>query len=129
MLGLCLHHVGIACADIDHASEFVKRAFRVHSDSGTVFDPLQNAFVRIFNEGQPGAIELVSGPIVQAFVAKKTTYYHLCYGTPDIVSTVAAAKAGGSIIVSRPKPAVLFAGRLVAFVHTPLGLIEFLEER
>jgi hypothetical protein len=32
------------------------------------------------------------------------------------------------VVVSPPKPAVLFGGRLVAFVLTPLGLLEFLND-
>jgi hypothetical protein len=32
------------------------------------------------------------------------------------------------MLVSSPKPAVLFGGRRVAFVFTELGLVEFVEK-
>ena len=34
----------------------------------------------------------------------------------------------GGVLVSEPKPAVLFGGRRVAFLYTRIGLIELLEE-
>lgn len=127
MLGHAFHHVGIACKDIEKTAAYVKRAYEVASDTGTVFDPLQNAYVRLFNEGTPGAIELVSGPAVEALLARKTTYYHICYTTPQIETSIARAGEAGAMTVSPPQPAVLFGGRRVAFVFTPLGLVEFLE--
>jgi methylmalonyl-CoA/ethylmalonyl-CoA epimerase len=128
MLGRPFHHIGIACADIDAAARYVQRAFEVTSDTGTVFDPEQNASVRLFNAGQPDAIELVTGPMVASLIAQKTSYYHICYTTPDIAATLREAKRAGAILVSPPRPAVLFGGRRVAFVFTPLGLVEFLED-
>jgi len=127
MLGLAFHHIGVACSDISAATEYVKAAYDIVSDSGTVHDPEQNADLRLFNEGSPGAIELVSGPIVASLLSRRTSYYHICYTTPDIRDTLQRARALGAIPVGPPKPAVLFQGRLVAFVYTPLGLVEFLE--
>jgi catechol 2,3-dioxygenase-like lactoylglutathione lyase family enzyme len=128
MLGLPLHHVGIACSDIETTFDFIKRAYTIETDSGTVFDPLQRAYVRILNESRPGALELVSGQVVETLLKHRSTYYHLCYLTPHIASSIEQAKKAGCMLVSKPAPAVLFGGRLVAFVHSPLGLIEFLED-
>ena len=128
MLGLPFHHIGIACSDIDAAAAFVKRAFKIESDSGTIHDPVQNAMLRIFNEGSPGAIELVAGPMVDKILARKMTYYHVCYLTTDIDRTVAEAKAVGALEAGPVVPAVLFGGRRVVFMFTELGLVEFLEE-
>jgi len=129
MFGLPFHHVGVACRDIDAAAAYVCEGYVVASDSGTVFDPLQDAEVRIFNAGQAGAIELVAGPVVAKLLKREMSYYHICYATPDLEATLAAARALGAIVTSEPKPAVLFGGRRVAFVYTPLGLVEFLEDR
>lgn len=128
MLGLTFHHVGIACQDIDRATQFIKRSYIVKSDSGTIFDECQNAYVRIFNEGEPNALELVSGLAVAKIVEHQTSYYHVCYLAKDLDATLLSAKSCGAIPVSRPMPAILFGMRRVAFVFTPLGLVEFLEE-
>lgn len=105
----------------------MRSAFAVVSDSGEIYDPEQDATVRLFNEGTPFAIELVSGTTVAKLVSRGTTYYHMCYETPDIRASIADAVKHGALAVREPKPAVLFGGRLVAFVFTPLGLVEFLE--
>lgn len=129
MLGHPFHHIGVACADIDKTAEHIKLAYNVTSDTGTVYDPLQRAFVRLFNEGQPGAIELVAGAAVATLLRHRASYYHICYTTPDLPLTIERALEIGAICIARPKPALLFGGRRVAFVFTPLGLVEFLEER
>jgi methylmalonyl-CoA/ethylmalonyl-CoA epimerase len=128
MFGLPFHHIGIACQDIERAAEFVKRTYVIHSDSGTVFDPLQKAHLRLFNDGEPGAIELISGDTVSQFLKNQSTYYHVCFLTKDLAATIAKACSTGSILASGPKPALLFAMRKVAFIYTPIGLVEFLEE-
>jgi catechol 2,3-dioxygenase-like lactoylglutathione lyase family enzyme len=127
VLGLPFHHIGIACADIEATASFVRKAFHVASDSGTIHDPIQNADLRIFNEGRPGAIELVSGPMVEK-VVRKMSYYHVCYTTPDIERTIADAKAVGAMQAGPVVPAVLFGGRRIVFMYTDIGLVEFLEE-
>jgi methylmalonyl-CoA/ethylmalonyl-CoA epimerase len=128
MFGLAFHHVGIACKDIAAAALYVAKAYQISSDSGTVYDPLQDAYVRLFNEGSPGAIELVSGRAVETLLKHRATYYHICYTTPDMSATLDAARKCGAVALGPPKPAVLFGGRPVAFVYTPLGIVEFLAE-
>jgi methylmalonyl-CoA/ethylmalonyl-CoA epimerase len=129
MLGHPFHHIGVACSDIDKAAKHFRLAYDVTSDTGTVYDPLQKAHVRLFNEGQPGAIELVAGPAVATILTHRTSYYHVCYTTPDLPLTIERARQVGAMCISGPTPAILFGGRRVAFVFTPLGLVEFLEER
>jgi methylmalonyl-CoA/ethylmalonyl-CoA epimerase len=126
MLGLPFHHIGIACSDIEASAAFVRRAFTITSDTGTVHDPIQNADLRLFNEGQPGAIELVSGAMVEKFV-RKMSYYHVCYTTPDIERTIVDAKSVGAMLTGNVVPAILFGGRRIVFMYTEIGLVEFLE--
>ena len=128
MFGLPFHHIGIACADIETAAEYYCAHYQVETDSGTVFDPLQDAHLRIFNEGRPGAIELVAGPVVAKLVQRQISYYHICYVTQDVEATLERARSEGAFVVSEPKAAVLFGGRRVAFIYTSFGLVEFLEE-
>jgi methylmalonyl-CoA/ethylmalonyl-CoA epimerase len=127
MFGLPLHHIGLASSDIEKAAEFVKRTFVIRSDTGTIFDELQNVRVRLFNEGEAGAIELVSGLPVARLAESGAALCHLCYATDDIEATFRRARESGALPVSVPKKAVLFDMRRVAFVYTPLGLVEFLE--
>ncbi|HEV3156197.1 MAG TPA: VOC family protein [Candidatus Baltobacteraceae bacterium] len=127
MFGYRFHHVGIACDDIDATAEYVRQAYEIISDTGTIFDPQQNASLRLFNEGEAGAIELVSGAPVAKLLKRGTTYYHICYTVPDLEVAIERAQSVGAVCVSPPKPAILFGGRRVAFIYTPFGLVEFLE--
>ena len=128
MFGLPLHHIGIACKDIERTAAFVKRSYAIKSDTGTIFDEIQNAFVRLFDVGETCAIELISGDAVSRVLEHGATYYHVCYATEDINATLVEAKKTGAILVSGPNPAVLFGMRKIAFVYTPLGLVEFVEK-
>ena len=67
--------------------------------------------------------------MVANVLARKTSYYHICYATPDISETLKAARAAGALPIGAPKPALLFGGRLVVFAFTPLGLVEFVEQQ
>jgi catechol 2,3-dioxygenase-like lactoylglutathione lyase family enzyme len=128
MFGLPFHHIGIACRDIERTAEFVKHCYVIKNDTGTIFDELQNAHLRLFNAGEPVAIELITGDPVAKVNAHNGTYYHVCYQTHDLEATLKQAIARGAIPVSSPKPAVLFNMRRVAFIYTPIGLVEFLEK-
>ena len=45
--------------------------------------------------------------------------HHLCYEVPSIPEHLDRIRAGGGLIVSRPKPAVAFGGRAIAWALTP----------
>ncbi len=126
---LVLHHLGIASRDIARSAQFVDQAFRVRQRHGPIHDPNLRADMMLLDlEGAPG-IEIVSGPAVDNFVQRGTSLYHACYLAEQIESSVANLMKAGGLVVVPPVPAVLFAGRRVAFVQTPIGLIELLEGR
>lgn len=72
-------------------------------------------------------IELVSGAAVAGAIRRGQSLYHLCYEVEDVTATLAQLGEVGCIRVSGPTPAVLFDGRLVAFLVGPMGLFELLE--
>ena len=73
-------------------------------------------------------IELVSGAVVANFVKKRVTYYHICYEVDDISKAIEEMSKNGALVVSPPKPAILFGNRNVAFLMSPIGLVELLEK-
>lgn len=74
-------------------------------------------------------IELVSGAAVAGLVSKGMTWYHNCYEVEDIASAIDALAQARCVLAREPRPAVLFGGRQVAFLYSPLGLLELLETR
>ena len=125
--GMRLHHLGIASADPERTAAFVRQAWDIVSETGPVHDPLQNADLCMLTTSQGAAIEIVSGPAVAAFVKRATALYHSCFEVDDITSAVERLKAAGALALSDPKPAVLFDGRPVCFLQTPIGLLELLQ--
>jgi len=103
--------------------------YKVISVSKIVNDEYQNALLCLIETGNGITIELVSGPQVQGFLKKAISYYHLCFTIDNIAHEIDRLLKEGAILLSDPKPAILFDGRKVAFLYTTEGIIELLEER
>jgi methylmalonyl-CoA/ethylmalonyl-CoA epimerase len=123
-----LHHVGIACREMEAGSAAIRKLYDVVEVSPVVFDPHQNAEVRLLTLRDGSHLELVAGERVRGLLQRGFTYYHLCYEVPDLAAGIAKLREGGAMLVSEPKPAPLFQNRAVAFLQTVLGLVELLEE-
>ena len=97
--------------------------------SDIIFDPLQNAQLGMVDLLDGSRIELVSGKVVENLLGEFDDFklYHICYEVENIHTVLEDHISAGAVIVSEPRSAVLFQGRLVSFVHTPFGLIELLQ--
>ena len=120
------HHIGCAVKNIVSDRDKISKLFNA-SATEIVFDPLQNAELCMLRLPDGSRIELISGEVVASFVQKRITYYHVCYSVSDIESAIDELKAKGSLLVSGPKPAILFDDKLVAFLMTPIGLLELVD--
>lgn len=117
------HHIGIATKSLEKSLKFVQKNFEVINFSEEIYDEKQNATLQMI-ETKDVNIELVSGNVVKKLIKAKTSYYHICYEVEDIYEAIENFQ--GAILVSSPKEAILFDNRLVAFLMTPLGLVELL---
>jgi methylmalonyl-CoA/ethylmalonyl-CoA epimerase len=132
---LRLHHMGFVVADIANAMPAFVRSMAAEWDGKIFEDPLQKAKVA-FMTTRPGdaQIELVQ-PVgetspVQRFLQQGGGMHHLCYEVAELEAELAAFRSRGAAIASRPKPAVAFGGRRIAWVITSEKfLVELLEER
>ena len=118
------HHIGIATKDIAKTINWVKQHFQVQKVSELLYDPKQDAHLQMI-ETVDANIELVSGNVVEKFINKGITYYHICYEVDDIEEAINSFK--NSLIISKPTEAILFDNRKVAFLMTPIGIVELLE--
>ena len=133
---LRLHHMGFVVADITTAMPAFVRSMAAQWDGKIFEDPLQKARVA-FLTTRPGdaQIELVApvgdGSPVQRFLTERGGgMHHLCYEVADLEAELAAFRSRGAAIASRPKPAVAFGGRRIAWVITSEKfLVELLEEK
>ncbi len=123
-----LHHIGIACADIETQLE---QTLKLHPDaraSEIIFDPEQDA--RLCMVEIPGShkLELIQGSPVASMVEKNIQLYHLCYATPNLEAEMEQLAEAGALQITPVKPAVLFGEQRVVFFLTPSqGIIELVE--
>ncbi|PTQ95788.1 methylmalonyl-CoA epimerase [Mucilaginibacter yixingensis] len=119
-----LHHVGVACADINEEIANIHRLHKVIDQTPVVFDEQQNAELVMLTLEDGTNIELISGKQVENLVKKRISYYHLCFEVDDINAEIERLTGEGAMLVSPPKPAILFNNREVAFLYLSYGLIE-----
>jgi len=130
---LRLHHVGYVVADIaEIVTSFVKSVNGFWS--GVIFhDPIQKVKVTFIDTpGTTVQIELVApadevSP-VRTFLSSGGGLHHLCYEVTNCERALGAIRDKKGMIVRRPKPAVAFGGRKIAWAITAEKLlIELLE--
>jgi methylmalonyl-CoA/ethylmalonyl-CoA epimerase len=131
---LRLHHVGYVVANIEQTIESFVKSVNGGWNESIFYDPIQK--VRVTFIDTPGTsvqIELVEpaneqSP-VRAFSASGGGLHHLCYEVDDCDRTLAKMRERKAMIVRRPKPAVAFGGRKIAWAITAEKLLIELLER
>ena len=125
---MIFHHIGIACKDISKELQKLKKIHSIVDQSEIIYDELQNVNLCMITIHGGFKMELVSGKTVETLVTKGTTNYHLCFECDDINSEIERLVSNGALLVSPAKPAILFGGKLVAFLLVSYGLIELLQK-
>src|ERR1700759_4490602 len=100
-----LHHIGIACKNIDEEIAVISKIHHVIAQSPKVFDEVQDAELALLTLADGTNIELISGKQVDTFVKKNITYYHLCFEVDDIDAEINRLVNEGAFLISSPKPA------------------------
>jgi methylmalonyl-CoA/ethylmalonyl-CoA epimerase len=128
-----LHHVGYAVGEIEPtASSYCKR-FGYQACTPIIHDPLQTAYVQFFRlPGDQTYLEFVApdGPNskLSNAVARQITLNHLCFAVDDIEKATEDLRKTGMAVMSRPVPAVAFAGRRISWLmgrdSVPIELVE-----
>jgi methylmalonyl-CoA/ethylmalonyl-CoA epimerase len=124
-----LHHIGVACQDISAGIEQLSRVHEIVARTPVVDDPEQEAQLVLLTLADGTRIELVAGRQVETLVKKNIGLYHLCFEVADIQGEIDRLEGEGAKLIVPPKPAVLFEGRVVAFLYVAYGLIELLSQK
>jgi methylmalonyl-CoA/ethylmalonyl-CoA epimerase len=130
-----LHHVGFVVSSIPQEIGKFADSIGAQWNETIVYDPLQKARVTFLRTSCPAdaLIELVEpvgdeSPVLQ-FLRKGGGLHHLCYEVDDLDAHLKAMRLKGAVIVRRPRPAVAFENRRVAWTFTGEKLLlEFLEK-
>ncbi len=130
-----LHHIGFVVANIAASMESFVNSLAGSWDGQVFHDPHQRVKVAFLSTA-PGdtQIELVepageSSPVARFLKVHGGGLHHVCYEVETLERELAEWRARGALIVSRPKPAVAFSGRRIAWVMTPEKLLVELLER
>jgi methylmalonyl-CoA/ethylmalonyl-CoA epimerase len=131
-----LHHLGFVVADIAASAPAFQKSMAAGWDAQVFTDPRQRVRVT-FLTTRPGdpQIELVepvgnSSPVLRFLYDRGGGLHHACYEVSDVEQAVVEFRGRGSLLVQRPKPAVAFQGRRIAWVLTSEKfLVELLEEK
>jgi methylmalonyl-CoA/ethylmalonyl-CoA epimerase len=123
------HHIGIACKNINEQIAEVSAIHEIIEQSPIVFDVEQNATLVLLTLANGTKLELISGKVVETLVKKNITYYHLCFEVEDIYAETERLVNEGALLISPPKPAVLFNNRMVTFLNVSYGMIELLNAK
>lgn len=123
-----IHHIGIACDNIENAIAEFSKYHDVLDKSDIVYDPLQKASLCMIYTNTGLDVEFISGEQVTRLTKKGISYYHLCYEVDKLNDIIEIYLKNGAMMISEPKPAILFGGRRVAFLYLPYGLVEFVEK-
>jgi methylmalonyl-CoA/ethylmalonyl-CoA epimerase len=125
--------MGFVVASIQASGEPFANSLNGSWDRKIIHDPIQRVHVSFITlPGTEVSMELVEpagvqSP-VQAFLEKGGGLHHICYEVLDCESALVAMRRTGALIVRRPKPAVAFDGRSIAWVLTTQKLlVELLE--
>jgi methylmalonyl-CoA/ethylmalonyl-CoA epimerase len=132
---LRLHHIGFVVASIEDAMPGFVRSMMAEWDGRSFEDPLQKAKVAFLATRVGDALLELVEPLgedspVQRFLQEKGWgLHHVCYEVADLEQELADFRGRGAVIAKRPKPAVAFGGRRIAWVITAEKLlVELLEE-
>ena len=132
---LRLHHVGYVVSNVEAAMPGFVRSLMATWDGRVIEDPLQKVRVA-FLATRPAdpLVELVEpvgadSPVLRFLQEKGGGLHHFCYEVADLEEELAGFRARGAAMAKRPKPAVAFGGRRIAWVITAERLlVELLEE-
>ena len=129
-----LHHLGYIVKSIEKSAMKFVRSLALEWDEKIIHDPLQTVKVSFFTPRFPGnpVFELVEPAgersKVQDFLNRGGGLHHVCYEVDSLDNQLQWSKTNLDLIVRPPLPAVAFAGRKIAWVHTQAGLlVEYLE--
>lgn len=128
------HHVGLVVASIDDCIKNFTDTLQARWTGRIFEDPLQRVRVT-FLATRVGdtQIELVEplgvdSPVSRFLADNHGGLHHLCFETLDLDYELVRLRQARCLIVSRPKPAVAFEGRRIAWVLSAQKLLlEYLE--
>lgn len=132
---LRLHHMGFVVSSIEASMPGFVKSLSATWDGRIFEDPNQKVKVAFLQTRPEDAqVELVEpagedSPVSKFLRERGGGLHHACYEVADLEHALTDFHSRGAVIAKRPKPAVAFDGRRIAWVLTAEKfLVELLEE-
>jgi methylmalonyl-CoA/ethylmalonyl-CoA epimerase len=129
-----LHHIGFVVSAIVPSMEGFMRILGGRWDERIFEDPHQKVKVAFLTTGPAEPlVELIEpagddSPVRKFLLNKGGGLHHFCYETDDLEAELKQMQSLRAMLVKRPRPAVAFEGRRIAWMLTQEGLlVELLE--
>ena len=130
---ISFHHFGLAVKSFENALIFYKTLN--YKCSKPIIDELQKVELILCRSSNSPDVELIkplndNSPISNILKNNNEMIYHTCYEVKTAKINISEIFPNNrAICVSKPKPAILFDGRLVSFYYLKgVGLIEILQK-
>lgn len=125
LAGFRFHHIGVACRNMEKEAEALK-LLGYEMEGETFTDPLQKIH-GCFMAGIGPRVELLApldetSPII-SWLNKDIKMYHQAFEVDSMERALTRLTGQRAVVVSRPKPAIAFEGRKVAFLMLPNRLL------
>lgn len=130
-----VHHIGFVVASIAKSIDGFVRSMSAEWDGMVFADPHQRVKVTFLSTGPADPqIELIEpaeegSPVGKFLSDHGGGLHHVCYEVEDLEREIQERRSKGGLIAKRPKPAVAFGGRRIAWVITSEQLLIELLER
>jgi methylmalonyl-CoA/ethylmalonyl-CoA epimerase len=125
------HHFGLAVKDFTNSINFYSNLG--FACSKPIIDEFQKVELILCTSDRFPAVELIrpinsESPIYNFLKKNEEIIYHTCYEVSNPETNVGMLfSKNRAICISKPKPAILFANRLVSFYYLPqVGIVEIL---
>jgi methylmalonyl-CoA/ethylmalonyl-CoA epimerase len=127
-----IHHFGFLTLNIDNSIKYLEKLG--YELEKRLVDDERIVELALLRAESGEVLELIMPLQSESVVSKiskklNNTIYHICYLTTDIEDSINQLEQNGFFLIDKPKPAILFDNRKVAFLQSKYaGMIELLEE-
>ncbi|MBA7536952.1 hypothetical protein ES705_29218 [subsurface metagenome] len=127
-----IHHFGFLTENLQKSIiDFRKLGYTEIKRSSDNNREIEIAFIESVSGEILELIMPISSTSVVSKIIKnfKNNIYHICYLTSNINNSIKRLEQNGFFLIDKPKPAILFDNRNIAFMYSKYaGMVELLEE-
>lgn len=131
---LNFHHIGIFVENLEEGQEILKNLIPIKIITPSVSDNILKVRVQFCIDTSNIRYELVSpfgenNPVVGILKSGKNILNHVAYVVKNVNKEMIRLRKQGCLPLDEPKPAIIFNGKKVVFLLTPMRfIIELIEE-